>query len=179
MVEGTPNRSIPEGELKQNAPEAGAGPLGLPPPEPEQPPQSRVIKSPERQPLARVLDVLEREVRLNAPDIENRPQWPSEEYMREFDEVAQLEEELMENGSPREKLIIKLYSATRVEPAPLPDPAYIRSFSLEEFHQFRSRVEPLSEDEIREEIRKVKAEFDRKAEKTPGREPPPPGTVHV
>jgi hypothetical protein len=37
-------------------------------------------------------------VRLNAPDIENRPQWPSEEYMREFDEVAQLEEELMENG---------------------------------------------------------------------------------
>src|SRR5687767_10007678 len=106
---------------KQHAPEAGAGrPLGLPPPEPDQQPQSGGDKSPEHQSLPRVWDVLEREVRLNAPDIENRPQWPSEEYIREFDEVAQLEEELMENGTPSEKLIIKLYSATRAEPASLP-----------------------------------------------------------
>jgi len=40
MVEGTPNRPIPDGELKQHAPEAGAGPLGLPPPSREQSPQS-------------------------------------------------------------------------------------------------------------------------------------------
>jgi hypothetical protein len=34
---------------KQNAPEAGAGPLGLPPPEPEQQPQGEGSQSPERQ----------------------------------------------------------------------------------------------------------------------------------
>jgi hypothetical protein len=164
---------------KQNAPEAGVGSLGIPPPEPELQPKGRAIKSPERQPLPSVWEILERSVRLNAPDIENRPQWPSEQYMREFDEVAQLEEELMENGTPSEKLIIKLYSTTREEPAPLPALIYFRRFSLEEFHQFRSRVEPLSEHEIREEIRKAQEEFDRKAEKTPGREPPPPGSVHV
>jgi hypothetical protein len=36
---------------KQNIPEAGAGPLGLPPPGSEQAPQGGGIKSPERQPL--------------------------------------------------------------------------------------------------------------------------------
>jgi hypothetical protein len=155
----------------------GEGIRGVPPPHDEQGKSQQ--GSPERQPLPSVWDVLERDVRLNAPDIEDRPQWPSEEYMREFDEVAQLEEELMENGTPSEKLVMKLYSATRAEPAPLPTVAYYRSFSLEEFHQFRSKVEPLSEHEIREEIRKAKAEFDRKAEKTPGREPPPLGSVSV
>jgi hypothetical protein len=36
---------------KQHAPEAGAGPLGLPPPGSEQSPQGEGSKSPERQPL--------------------------------------------------------------------------------------------------------------------------------
>jgi hypothetical protein len=45
MVERTPNRPIPEEDLKQNAPGPGAGPLGIPPPDPEQPLQSEVKKS--------------------------------------------------------------------------------------------------------------------------------------
>jgi hypothetical protein len=46
----------PRGELtpdqqKQNSPEAGAGPLGVSPPDPEQQPHEEGSKSPERQPL--------------------------------------------------------------------------------------------------------------------------------
>jgi hypothetical protein len=40
---------------KQHAPEAGAGPLGLPPPSPEQTPQDGGSKSPERQPRPRIV----------------------------------------------------------------------------------------------------------------------------
>src|SRR5688500_6151951 len=64
MVERTPNRPIPEGELKQNAPEAGAGPFGIPPPTPEHSPQGGCSTSPERLPLPSALDILERKAQL-------------------------------------------------------------------------------------------------------------------
>jgi hypothetical protein len=86
-------RPTPDSVRKQNAPEAGAGPIGLPP-------------GPEQQPLPGVWDVLEREVRLNAPDVEVRPRWGSQEYERQFDEMARLQEELMEIGTIRDNLIL-------------------------------------------------------------------------
>jgi hypothetical protein len=62
MVEGPPNRPIPEGELKPKSPDAGAGPLGKPPPPGrEQSPQGRGSKSPERprrQPDAQEQEIL-------------------------------------------------------------------------------------------------------------------------
>jgi hypothetical protein len=60
MVERTPHRPIPGGELKQNAPEAGAGPLGIPPPTSEHSPQGGGSTNPERQQLPSALDLLER-----------------------------------------------------------------------------------------------------------------------
>ena len=87
---------------KQHAPEAGAGPLGLPPPGPEQQPQGGGIKSPEREPLPSVWEVLERKVRLRAPDVANLPR--GDEYYHELREVNRLLDELDEKGSDRDRL---------------------------------------------------------------------------
>src|SRR5687768_7413128 len=139
-------RSQPENP-KQNRPEAGAGPLGVSPPDPEQ------------QPLPRVWDVMEREVRLESPEF----QMTREEYYRENLELRRLADELEEKGTPRDQLIIDLYRATTKDPTvPLLSPSHYRDISLEEFQQFRSRIEPMHDEEIREELRKVEEEFERK-----------------
>jgi hypothetical protein len=144
---------------KQNAPEAGAGPLGLPPP------------SPEGQPLPSVLDVLERKVRLRAKDVEDRHR--GEGYYHELREVNRSLDELYEKGTPRDRLIQHLYNARTMEPTgTLPDPATFRDLSLEQFKQFCTKAESLSEEEITEEIRKAKEEFKRKR-KVKGRYFPP------
>jgi hypothetical protein len=137
--------------------EAGNGAPGLPRTVHESakpPPESQ-----ERQPLLSVWDVLEREVRLRAL---KTPQISSEEYDRELEEVYQLEEEVLEKGTSREKLILDLSTAIRYEPAALPLAAYHRDLSLQEFQQFRSQAESLSEAEIREALRKQRGENDRK-----------------
>jgi hypothetical protein len=177
---GAPNRELTPSEAKQpenNQPalEAGEGRHGVPPPqgEPAKPQRERG----ERQPLPSVWNVLERKVKVDAPDIEDRPQYGSQDYKRERGEVKRLEMELWEKGTLRDKLIVALFGKMTMEPAALPILAYFRDLSLEEFQQFRSKIEPMSEAEIREEIRKAEAEFDRKAETTPGRNPPPPGST--
>ena len=102
-------RPQPE-NLKHNAPEAGSGPLGKSPPlSPEQQPQGEGTKSPERQPLPSVWNVLERKVKVDAPDIEDRPKYGSQDYKREAEEVNRLEMELSEKGTTREKLIVDLF----------------------------------------------------------------------
>jgi hypothetical protein len=169
---------------KQKSPEAGAGPLGLPPPPtPEQTAQGGVSKSPERHPRPDVWDVLERRVRLDAPDIEDRPKWGTPEYRREADELKRLSTELEEGKDPRAKLIRKLYGVIRCEPAPFPAPVKLRNLSLEEYQQFRSWLEKMSDDEITEEICKAEEEFDRKSdeffEKEGGGFPPPNSIVRV
>ena len=50
---------------KHNAPEPGAGPLGIPPPDPEQTAQGGGSKRTERQPLPSVWEILEQKVKLD------------------------------------------------------------------------------------------------------------------
>ena len=69
-VEGPPNRLAPDPEQQQKSPEAGAGPLGLPPPDPEQSPQSETSKSPEGKRRTRI--------------VYNPRKETKEEYMKRF-----------------------------------------------------------------------------------------------
>jgi hypothetical protein len=105
---------------------------------------------------------LERDVRLYAPDVADRPRWGTQEYEREADELNRLDRELSERGTPRDKHILDLYDAIRLEPNPMPNPVILRDLPLEEFHQFRQRIAPLNEEELAEELRKAQAEFERK-----------------
>jgi hypothetical protein len=139
---------------KQNAPESGAGSLGIPPPEPEQKPQGGDGKSPEHQPLPSVWDILER--RMSLDELKPKGHWVSsggriepplpEELEREERELNRLSRELREKGTPRDRLILELGSYGRIR---------TRGLSQEEeFRQFRSEVEQLSDEEIAVEIRR-------------------------
>jgi hypothetical protein len=142
--------------------EQGKPSLGFHAPQTEQPPRGGGSKTPERQLLPGVWDVMERMVRLDAPDVEDRPRWGSQEYKRELHELNRLEKELTERGTTREKLIIGLFNSISVQPGEYGPTG--RDLSLEEFQQFRSRVEPLCEKEIAEEIHKQEEEKQRKIE---------------
>lgn len=147
---------------------------GRPPGEPKKE-QGRGEK--ERQPLPNVWDVLERKVRLNAPDVEDRPKWPSKAYMREFDEVDRLEEEIHQKASAREKLIVDLFYAITKEPGQFPNPLHFRYLSLEGFRHLRSRLEPLSDEELAQQKRKAEDEFERKRKANPLSPLPCPGSA--
>ena len=176
--DSTPQQRTPTEQHKPQQ-EGGNGSPGHPPTLHERakaPPESRA-----RQPLQlpNVWDYAERKVRLHAPDVEDRPQRESEEYKREMEEVNRLYRELEERGTPRDNLILDLYGEIRCEPAPFPNPTRLRDLSLEEFQQFRSRVESLSDEQITEEILKAEAEFDRKSDEFGGGFAPPGSTVRV
>jgi hypothetical protein len=87
----------------------------------------------------------------------------SEEHRREVLEISQLEEDLDERGTARVKLIVDLYKSIVTMPTS-GSPLDLRNLSLEEFQQFRSKVDPMAEEEIAEEIRKQKEENNRKWE---------------
>jgi hypothetical protein len=141
------------------------GPEGAPesqskPNQPEQQPQGGGIKSPERQLLPGVWDVLERRVKAWTHD-------PNRSYgMRidEHNEVKRLMDGLKEKGTERDRLIIGLYTSITIQPGP--GERIVRELSLEEFPQFRSKVEPMSDDEIREEVHREEEEKQRKIEET-------------
>jgi hypothetical protein len=121
-------------------------------------------ESEERQPLPNVWEILERSVRLGARGVKGQI-IGHEEYDRECREVLWLESELWKKGTARDKLIIDLFTGITIQPRnSLPLPFEIRELSLKEFRQFRSEVEPMSDEEIAEEIRKQEAENERKAE---------------
>jgi hypothetical protein len=128
-------------------------------------------ESKERQPLPNVWDVLERKVRLRAKDVEDRPRQGSQEYKYEAEEVGQAQDAIDKRGTDRDRLILELYYGVTIPPrASLPVPCEIRRLSLEEFQQFRSQVEPLSDEELAEEVRKQEEEADRIAEEIHKRE---------
>jgi hypothetical protein len=103
-----------------------------------------------------------------------------EEGKRELGEMNRLKGDLYEKGFPRDKLILDLYNTVTLEPSGLPVLIpYNRSLSREEYEQFRSHIELLSEEQLAEEIRKAKEDFKRREEAHPGRRFPPPGTVTV
>ena len=136
-------------------------------------------ESAERQPLPNVWEVLEREVRLaakfNSKDTETRITY--EEYELERLKLGRLSNEISKKGTDRDKLIFKLHAGITIQPIDsLPVPFKIIDLSLIEFQRFRSKVEPMSNEEIREEIRKAEEEFRRKSkeiDKKGGVKPPP------
>ena len=136
----------------------------------EQAPHGGGSNSPESQPLPSVWDVLERIVRLEARADEG--QISNEEYDREYHEQDRLKRELKDRGSDRDKLILDLYTDKTMHPAHVPVPVEFIDLTPEEFQQFRAKVEPLSEERIREEIRKTNEEYARKRDAKPTRRPP-------
>ena len=143
---------------------------------PSQPKNS--TPSPERQPLPSVWDVLERSVKLAVKGNEVLTSHEEfAEYNRERREAGRLKSELKKRGTDRDRLILDLYTETTIEPANFPVPIDFVDLSPEKFQQFRTKVEVLSEDDIRGEIRQAKEEYERKAKAHPGRRPPPPGSM--
>jgi hypothetical protein len=176
---GAPKREPTPSEAKRpenNQPtlEVGEGRHGVPPPQGEQ--AEALQESPERQALPSVWDVLERKVRIEEEFSSNR--MTRLEYYRELGEVNQLLDEIGEKGTARDRLIEPLYNAITMEPTGmLPNPVTSRELTLEEFQQFRSKVEPMSNKEIRKEIRKAWEEYKRKSAAKPL--PPFPKAGHV
>jgi hypothetical protein len=161
--------------------EQGRSSLGFTAPKPE-PLQGGGIKTPERQPLPSVWDKLERDVRLHEKLSSGRI--TREDYERERIKLNRLSNEISDKRTTRDNLILDLYGEITCEPTgTLPGVAYFRELSLAEFREFRSKVEPMSDDEICEEIRKAEEENDRKSdelfEKKGGGFPPPNSIVSV
>jgi hypothetical protein len=107
-----------------------------------------------------------------------------EHYERERIKLNRSSNEISDKRTTRDNLIFDLYAEITCEPTgTFPGVAYFRELSLEEFREFRSKVEPLSDDEIREEICRVEEENDRKSdelfEKKGGGFPPPNSIVSV
>jgi hypothetical protein len=140
MVERTPSRPIPEGELKQNAPAAGAGPLGIPPP------------TPEHSPLPRMLNILERKAQLEEDEMVGRMT-----YHEAFAKRAELRDEqlslLQDNATDRDRLIFDLYDTLLVERMLGKNPT--SSTQPVQLRELIARVKPMSEDELREELYKA------------------------
>lgn len=139
--------------------------------QPERQAHGKGISSPEHQLLLGVWDVLERQVRLWAP---GQPSMNKEKYFREAREVKLLKEEIEEKGTDREKLIFTLFEldkrtfrpdrpGTDILNLSGTDP---RSIFLKELQQFRSRVEPLSDEELAMEVRQLESFWRRLNEGT-------------
>jgi hypothetical protein len=109
-------------------------------------------ESKERQPLPNVWDVLERRVRIE----EEAVNLTYDEYHIKLSKVNRTLDKLAEKGTPRDRLIQDLYEKLLIDSAEM---------LVKELKQFRSQVEPMSDDEIREEIRKSDEEHKRKLEK--------------
>jgi hypothetical protein len=85
-----------------------------------------------------VWDVLERQTRLDSLPFKRI----RKEFHEEFCEVFKLVNEIGLNGSLRDGGIVDLYMYEKIK----------RPLSREEFQQFRSKIESLSDDEIADEL---------------------------
>jgi hypothetical protein len=161
-------------ERTQAPHQRGEGIRGVPPPQAE--PAKPLQGSAERQPRPGVWDVLEREVRLYSPEL---PPMTAEEYSREIEDLSRLQVEMDERGPVRDNLIRGLYwdTASIISSPPGSSPFDFRHLTLEEFQQFRSQVEALSEEEIRAKTRQVKEERDRQWEEYRKRHKNDPPTI--
>jgi hypothetical protein len=132
----------------------------------------------ERQPLPNVWDVLEQRVRLHEELSAGRIF--GEEYKREQIKLNRTCYEIEKKGSDRDKLIIKLHGCITYEPTgTLLLPLKERNMSPEEFQQFRSKVEPLADEELAEKVRTAEEDYERKRNETPFRGPWPSGGINV
>jgi hypothetical protein len=109
-------------------------------------------ESKEHQSLPSVWEVLERKVRITEARSSGRI--TEDEYDQERRKLASSLNKLDEKGTDRDRVIEELYNVLTID---LTNSFSIetRALSLDEFHQLRSKVEPMSDDEIREEICKT------------------------
>jgi hypothetical protein len=92
---------------------------------------------------------------------------PNRSFRERWDqkkEVNRLMDGLSKQGTPRDRLTIDLYRSITTQPGV--GERYVRELLLEEFQQFRSKIEGLSEGELAEEIRKEEEEKQRKIEES-------------
>ena len=158
MFEQRPNRpsSIPEPQHSSH--ESGNGSLGLPPTLHERanpPPESH-----ERRRLSGVWNYLEHRVKVYTPD-RNRL---FVDRIRQQKAVDRWMEGLRKKGTDRDRLINDLYTSITIQPGY--GGRAIRELSLEEFAPFRSKVEPMTDEEIIEESRKEEEAKQRKIEES-------------
>jgi hypothetical protein len=105
-------------------------------------------ESRERQPLPNVWDVLERQARR----FDNLSRISEEESEREETELNRLKKEIDEKGTPRDKHILALLYIRR--------PRLSLISELEQIQEWRSLVEPLSDEEIAGCARRQKQEIE-------------------
>ena len=153
-------RPYPENP-KQLAPEAGAGPIGLPPPSPEQQ-------------LPEVFDVLERMAQLQeerkrvsqqlGPYVTRARRAMLVEYNGKKIDLGRELKAVHDLGTDRDRLIIDVYTtmATYESGEPVP---WSRALVLPEHtRQFISRVAPMSNEELAEELRKAQKVVERRTQ---------------
>jgi hypothetical protein len=127
------------------------------PPQPQQEDQ-------ERQPRPSVWDVAERKWRFFTHDL---PPMTEDERLDYRNEVWRLEAEIKEKGTPRDKLILDLFTWGVILRSDPEGRSSYKNLVPEDYRQFRSLVERSSDEELAEELRK---------HEPPEYEPPHPAT---
>jgi hypothetical protein len=148
-------------EKGQGSPE-GAPKSQSKPNQPEQQLHGGSIKTPERQALPSVRDVMELHLRIG--DTFAKDHEYGEEYHKKWGEDREFRKEIYEKGTARDYVIFGLFHYTKFS-----DPErteFAPGLSREEFQQFRSELDGLSVQEIREELRHQSKEHDRRLENT-------------
>ena len=143
-------------DRKHNVPEGGLGSHGFQNRQPELVPHGGGSKIPESQSLSGAWKLLEHRIKVYTPD----PNRDVIERIRQKEAVNRWMAGLKRKGTDHDKLIIDLYSSITIQPGA--SARVERELTQEEFQQFRSKVEPLSNDEIAEELRKSEDEKRRK-----------------
>lgn len=161
----------PAGRPEKNQPtlEVGEGRHGVPPPQGEQS-QPQQDKG-ESQPLPSLLEVLERRVQLQESERAGRPareKWTRQQKMafgKKFTEAQRQQgdelKKLYTAGTARDSLIIDVYTTMAKTSA---DSAIIWTnyISPQKTRDLIARLKPMSNEEIREELRQAKASLERK-----------------
>jgi hypothetical protein len=125
-------------------------------------------ESKEGQALPNVWDYLERRVTL-------KDRLKGYEYERERIELMRLEDVI--ERTERDGLILCLYDSIRHTLGRREQDDRYRRLSLEEFQQFRSKVEPMSDEELTKELEKQEDEFNKRLDERSCENPPRKSTT--
>jgi hypothetical protein len=157
---------------KQHTPEAGAGPLGIPPPTPEHSPQGGGSTSPERQPLPSALDILERRAQFYESDLYRRIVSEDARLKKNrarhkafWEKNKQLGDELATlyvDGTDRDRLIIDIYTTLSKNSSSDQVSWTGGPSGMDAERKFIAKVEKMSEQELLEELRKAREALERK-----------------
>jgi len=131
-------------------------------------PKKEQERGKEPQELPNVWDYLERRVTL-------KDRLKGYEYERERIELMRLEDEI--ERTEHDSLILCLYDSTRHTLGRRAGDDRYRRFSLEEFQQFRSKVELMSDEELAKELEKQEDEFTKRLDERSRKNPPRKSTT--